>query len=220
MEEIREVLVGWGTQVLEKIEEVSIDLWSFYKSLVEELMPNANITADRFHVMKQVNDELDAMRKSEKRAAMSLENKSERDRILAGLNKSKYSFIKNEDSLNEQQKEKLKAAQAVSPTLAKMHKLKEDFRDIFESTVSWGDSIIKLLDWMHDALSYFPKSIGTMVRWFGEVVGYFDGRTTSGTVEGINNKLKLIKRLGYGFRNFSNFRLRSLLNWHFTINFP
>jgi transposase len=47
-----------------------MDLWSPYKSLVEELMPNANITADRFHVMKQVNDELDAMRKSEKKAAM------------------------------------------------------------------------------------------------------------------------------------------------------
>ena len=219
-EEIREVLIGWGVQVLEKIEEVSIDLWSPYKNLVEELMPNANITADRFHVMKQVNDELDAMRKSEKRAAMSLEDKSEKDRILEGLNKSKYSFIKNEDSLNEKQKEKLKSAQEASPILAKMHKLKEDFRDIFESTVSWGDSIIKLLDWMHDALSYFPKSIGTMVRWFGEIVGYFDGRTTSGTVEGINNKLKLIKRLGYGFRNFSNFRLRSLLNWHFSIDSP
>ncbi len=53
---------------------------------------------------------------------------------------------------------------------------------------------------MYDARSYFPKSLGTMVRWFGEIVGYFDGRTTSGTVEGINNKLKLIKRLGYGFR--------------------
>ncbi|HLP88831.1 MAG TPA: transposase, partial [Nostocaceae cyanobacterium] len=39
-------------------------------------------------------------------------------------------------------------------------------------------------------------------------------------VEGINNKLKLIKRLGYGFRNFENFRLRSLLTWHFSINEP
>jgi len=220
IEEIREVLVGWGVEVLEQIQEVSIDLWLPYKKLVEELMPNANITADRFHVMKQVNDELDAMRKAEKRAAMELEDKSEKERILEGLNKSKYSFIKNEDSLNEKQKEKLKAAQEVSPILAKMHQLKEDFRDIFESTVSWGDSIIKLLHWMHDALSYFPKSIGTMVRWFGEIVGYFDGRRTSGPVEGINNKLKLIKRLGYGFRNFNNFRLRSLLNWHFTINSP
>ena len=220
IEEIREVIVKWGSQVLEQIVEVSMDLWSPYKSLVEELMPNANITADRFHVMKQVNDELDAMRKSEKRAATSLDNKSERDRILAGLNKSKYSLIKNEDSLNEQQKERLNDVREVSPILAKMHTLKEEFRDIFESTKSWGESIINLLDWMNNGLSYFPKSIGTMIRWFGEVVGYFDGRTTSGTVEGINNKLKLIKRLGYGFRNFSNFRLRSLLNWHFSINSP
>jgi len=157
MEEIREVLVGWGIQVLEQIEEVSIDLWSPYKNLVEELMPNANITAEVAVVMKQVNDELDAMRKSEKRVAMSLEDKSEKERILEGLNKSKYSFLKNEDSLNEKQKEKLKSAQEVSPILAKMHKLKEDFRDIFESTVSWGDSIIKLLDWMHDAMSIFPE---------------------------------------------------------------
>lgn len=56
------------------------------------------------------------------------------------------------------------------------------------------------------------------MRWFGEIVGYFDERTTSAPVEGINNKLKLIKRLGYGFCNFENFRLRSLLNWHFTTN--
>ncbi|WP_147262567.1 transposase, partial [Nostoc sp. ATCC 53789] len=120
----------------------------------------------------------------------------------------------------EKQKSKLNSVLEVSPTLAKMHALKEQFRQIFETTKSWGDSITQLLDWMYDARSYFPKSLGTMVRWFGEIVGYFDGRTTSGTVEGINNKLKLIKRLGYGFRNFSNFRLRSLLNWHFSISSP
>ncbi|MBD2616467.1 ISL3 family transposase [Nostoc punctiforme FACHB-252] len=220
IEDIREVIVGWGFEVLNQIEEVSIDLWSPYKSLVEDLMPNANITADRFHVMKQVNDELDRMRKTEKQAAMSLEDKSEKSRRLEALSKSKYSLIKNEDSLNDKQKSKLNSVLGVSPTLAKMHALKEQFRQIFETTKSWGDSITKLLDWMYDARSYFPKSLGTMVRWFGEIVGYFDGRTTSGTVEGINNKLKLIKRLGYGFRNFSNFRLRSLLNWHFSINSP
>ncbi|BDI18277.1 hypothetical protein ANSO36C_40790 [Nostoc cf. commune SO-36] len=51
--------------------EVSIDLWSPYKSLVEDLTPNAKITADSFHVMKQVNYELDRMRKTEKKAVMS-----------------------------------------------------------------------------------------------------------------------------------------------------
>jgi transposase len=44
-----------------------------------------------------------------------------------------------------------------------MHRLKEDFRDIFESAKPWGDCITELLDWMHDALSYFPKALGTIV---------------------------------------------------------
>ena len=170
--------------------------------------------------MKQINKELDTARKIEKKAAMSLENQPERTRVLAGITKSKYSLLKNELDLNDRQKEKLKSVLEVSPTLSKMHALKERFRDIFETIQSWGDSVLKLLDWMSEALSYFPESIKTIVRWFGEVVGYFDERTTNGIVEGINNKLKLIKRLGYGFRNFDNFRLRSLLGWYFTVNSP
>jgi transposase len=50
-EEIREVLLGWGSEVLEQIEEVSIDLWKNYKNLVRDLMPNAQVGSDRFHVM-------------------------------------------------------------------------------------------------------------------------------------------------------------------------
>jgi transposase len=102
-EDIRKVLMEWGLQVLEQIEEVSIDLWQGYKSLVTEMMPNAQVVADRF----------------------------------------------------------------------------------------------------------------TIVRWLDEIIAYFDNRTTSGVVEGINNKLKLIKRSAYGFRNFDNFRLRCLLTWRF-----
>jgi transposase len=72
------------------------------------------------------------MRKTEKKAATSLDNQSEKKRILEALNKSKYSLLKNEHSLNEKQKEKLKSVQDVSPKLAKMHVLKEEFRDIFK----------------------------------------------------------------------------------------
>ncbi|WP_445302269.1 transposase [Microcoleus sp. F4-D5] len=50
----------------------------------------------------------------------------------------------------------------------------------------------------------------------GEIVAYFDRGTTQGVVEGINHKLKLIKRKAYGFRNFENFRLISFLHWHFA----
>ena len=127
----------------------------------------ADITADRFHVMKQVTDELDTARKTENKTATLLKNQSEKDQVLAGLTKSKYSLLKNESDLNNQDWQKLKLVQAVSPTLSKMHVLKEQFRDIFETTQSWGDSGLKLLDSMSEALSYLPKSIKTIVRWFG-----------------------------------------------------
>jgi len=62
--DIREVLASWGTQLLEQITEVSMDVR--YKGLVTELLPNADITVDRFHVMKVVNEELDAARRDVK----------------------------------------------------------------------------------------------------------------------------------------------------------
>lgn len=68
--------------------------------------------------------------------------------------------------------------------------------------------------WLAKAKNYFPKSNNTIIRWFAEIIPYFDNRMTSGAVEGINNKLKLIKRSAYGFRNFENFRVGCLLNWY------
>jgi len=64
--DIREVLASWGTQVLEQITEVSMDMSGNYKGLVTDL-PNADITVDRFHVMKVVNEELDAARRDVKK---------------------------------------------------------------------------------------------------------------------------------------------------------
>ena len=52
-------------------------------------MPQATIVADRFHVMKQVNDELDAARRKIKREAERSNNKSKKEKILSGLTKSK-----------------------------------------------------------------------------------------------------------------------------------
>ena len=66
-------------------------------------------------------------------------------------------------------------------------------------------------EWMKTSHDIFQDSIGTIGRWFGEISNYFESRTTSGVVGGINNRLKLIKRSGYGFRNFENFRLRCLI---------
>ena len=181
-EEIKEVLLGWGKEVLEQIEEVSIDLWKGYRNVVRDLMPNAQVVADRFHVMAQINKELDGQRKREKRQvedlikkAESSEEKADQEKVLEGLKKSKYVLLKNEPDLNEEQKAKLVQVK-VYLLLSKHY---------------------------------------TIIRWLDEIIAYFDYKTTSGVVEGINNKLKLIKRSAYGFRNFENFRVRCLLTWQF-----
>ncbi len=213
---ITEYLEAWGEEVLSGIQEVSIDLWKTYKSLAEELMPQAKIVADRFHVMKQVNDELDAARRKIKKEAERLKNKDEKEKILSGLTKSKYVLLKNQEDLKESEQEKLKEVQKVAPVLREMHGLKEKLRNIFETQKNWSEGLLNLADWLKDISEYFPQSFGTIKRWIGEIIAYFDEGTTQGVVEGINNKLKLIKRRAFGFRNFDNFQIRSFLTWHFA----
>jgi transposase len=216
-ESVTNYLESWGHEVLNKVQEVSIDLWKPYKKVAEKIMPQAVVVADRFHVMKQVNQELDNQRKKSKREAMQLENKSEKAQLLSGLNKSKYSLLKNEKELTDDQKNKLEEVKKIDSILAIMHSLKEQFRDIFETSSNWVEGLFSLGDWLKDAFDYFPQSFGTIRRWLGEIIAYFDCRTTQGTVEGINNKIKLIKRRGYGFRNFENFSNRCFLTWLFTV---
>ncbi len=88
--EVSQHLESWGEEVLWQITEVSIDLWKPYKKVVEKLMPTAEIVADRFHVMKQVNDELDEARRKAKREATKLKTKFPREKVLSGITNSKY----------------------------------------------------------------------------------------------------------------------------------
>jgi transposase len=221
--EISSVLNSWGSEVLEQIEEVSIDLWMGYKTLVKKLMPNVQVVADRFHVMVQVNKELDTERKCERKQVIDLgkksrppKNQAEYQEKLDGISASKYSLLKNEENLNEKQKLKLMAVKKVCPSLAKMHNLKERFRKIFDNIkTNWLRGLLRIGIWQKRAKQYFPESVNTITNWLDEIIAYFDNRTTSGVVEGINNKLKLIKRSAYGFRNFENYKNRCLLTQAF-----
>lgn len=215
-QEVTKYLEGWGEEVLSQIEEVSIDLWKPYKKSAEKLMPQAEIVADRFHLMKQVNDELDRERKKVKIEVNQREKSAEKTTIIEGLKKSKYVLLKNEKELKEREISKLEEVREVCPRLGIMHGLKEQFRKIFDTEQKSLEGLLEIADWLKEAYPYFPQSCGTIRRWIGQIIPYFDHRTTQGCVEGINNKLKLIKRRGYGFRNFDNFQLRSFLNWHFS----
>jgi transposase len=216
-EELKKTLTGWGKDVLEQIEEVSIELWLPYKNLVKELMPSAEVVADRFHVMKQINQELDEQRRAEKRAVEAPKNKkqkAEKEAKLEVLKRSKYSRLKNEEDLTETQKIKLEAIKENFQNLKKMQELKEEVRKIYETSENPTEGMLSISEWLAKSSSVFTKSCQTIRNWFGEIISYFEQRTTNGVVEGINNKLKLIKRRGYGFRNFRNFWVRSMLSWH------
>jgi transposase len=169
--------------------------------------------------MKQINEELDSKRKEERRKAIaevekakSKAKKKEKEEIEDALKGSKYPLLKNEINLLDEQKEKLKKVKEVSPILGQMHNLKEDFRTIFEESHNWAEGTLKLMDWIKTASNVFSKSCQTLINWFGEVTGYFEHHISNGCVEGLNNKLKVIKRCGYGFRNFENFEIRVLLS--------
>jgi transposase len=211
---IETVLLAWGSEVLSNVEEVSIDLSGSYRGLVRRLMPQAEIVADRFHVMKLVNDELNQARNAFRRNPDELPEAVSPEAAQAALKNSKYALLKPEETLTDKQHEKLAEVKAVAPKLAAMHESKEAFRAWFK-TENTHEALFGLLDWMATAQSLYPHSVATIRRWFGEILQYFEHRTTSGVVEGINNRLKLIKRSGYGFRNFERFKLRCLISWHF-----
>lgn len=189
---IAEYLLGLGSGLLNQIEEVSIDLWKPYKSVVEELIPNAQIVADRFHVMKQINQELDERRKKERRQSEKLKNKKERKQKLEGIKNSKYPLLKKKEKLDKTEKEKLKKIKKVLPESMKMYQEKEKLRDIFESKITGDEAFWKSVEWAESSYQYFPKSCQTIKRWIDEILAYIDNRTTQGTVEGINQKIKLI----------------------------
>lgn len=215
---IRKELESWGDKVLSQIKEVSIDLSGNYRGLVKQLMPEADIIADRFHVFKLINDALNKARTIEKQQVDKMNDKVEKKRLSEVLSKSKYVLLKSADKLNDDQQEKLNAIKESFPILAKMYDQKEALRNIFDTHFDWTKGSFSLIDWMQDAKETYKSSVGTFYRWFTEITAYFETRTTSGVVEGINNRLKLIKRLGYGFRNFTNFRLRCLICWQLDVS--
>ena len=163
-EVIAEYLQSLGSDILNQIEEVSIDLWKPYKTVVEELIPNAQIVADRFHVMSQINKELDDRRKLEKRRAEKSKNKQEKEQKLQGITNSKYPLLKKKEKLNDDEKEKLKELEKVIPELIAVYQAKEKLRDIFDSKITSDQAFWQLLEWTESFYKYFPNSCQTIKR--------------------------------------------------------
>jgi len=201
-EALEACLDGWSSEFKDKIKSVAIDLWGPYRSVVESKLPNAKAVADRFHIMQNLNKALDNCRKQAKRESNDKEI----------WKQAKYAVLKNHDNLTEEQESVLNKVLVASRSLKACYDLKESFRDIFNSSNDRETGSAKLSAWIlsvmrADIFEYYGF-VRTLLNWEENILNYFDNWVSSGFVEGINNKIKLIKRKAFGFVNFENFRIK------------
>lgn len=119
-------------------------------------------------------------------------------------------MLKNRENLSDKQEDRLAEILAHSKRLKRAYELKEEFRRIFEVTQSVTQGKEQLLEWLKKAQPIYCDVLTTIRNHLDGICNYFLNRTTSGVMEGLNNRIELIKRQAYGFVNFDNFRSRLL----------
>jgi transposase len=193
-DDIIEVLQVQPQAMREKIKEVSVDMWGGFQKVIKEVFPNALIVIDRFHVMKLVNKSLNKIR-------LLLDLKGLKNRCL---------LLKNGEDLTFEEKGELRELLSKSPCLSIAYELKEELRNIYETSTTVKMGLRKIEKWLVSARCIFGQTATTLVRHIQEICHYFVNRTTSGVMEGINNKIKLIIRQSYGFNTFNSLREKLL----------
>ena len=170
------------------------------------------ICADRFHVAKLYREGLETLRKREWK------------RLRHTLSKATLDEFKNVHWILRRRRAELTADErrilhrlfAQSPKLKEAYEACEALTAIYESRLSKGQGKRKLRGWMQRVtnrkLSCFDRFLGTLNTHFEEIANYFVGRQTSGFVEGLNNKLKVIKRRCYGITNLKHLYQRVYLD--------
>ncbi|WP_438802929.1 ISL3 family transposase [Laspinema palackyanum] len=182
------------SKVRKSVKEVSVDMWHGFPKVIKEIFPNAQIVTDRFHVMKLLIEELKKIAKS------------------SGVKeKNKLSLVlRNKIDLKDSERDELENLLSKSKRLKAAYEYKEEFRNIYETSQSVSEGEKRFQEWLNKARQVYGKVINTISDHLSTICNYFISHASSGVMEGINNKIKLVKRQGYGFRNFENFRLRLL----------
>jgi transposase len=206
-----EWLAGLTEEERRAIKVVSMDMWEAYRQTVRQKLPHAQIVADRFHVMKQLNHQIDLIRRSIQRKA----KKDGDETLYQALKGSHWVLLKNRSELNPEQEAQLRMILAVSDELCVIYLLKEEFRTICAKITDRARAQRFLWAWTGKALAtgsrYLIRFVKTLHNWWHESLNYFDDRVTQGFVEGINRAIRGIINRAFGYRNFDNFRLQVLV---------
>ena len=196
-----------GTEWCENIEVFCSDIWQGFINTAKAVFPHATLVVDRFHFFSYLNKAVDSQRKSLRRQFKDQEE----------FKRLKWALLKNPENLTPAQKDKLDRAFLHSPELKLIYDHKEKFRAIFNQNLTRKQGEIELNKWMEEAKKMKNKHLNDFLYmlndWKEYVLNYFIHRFTTSVIEGINNSIKTVKRMGYGFRNFANFKQRVLISF-------
>jgi transposase len=181
----------------EEITQVVMDMSPSYISGVQEYLPQAHITFDKYHTVAMLGKALDDVRKQESKGGQS-----------DALKRHKYTLLRNYENLSYEKKEHLEHILEIYPRLGKVYELKQMFKEFWTLTepeaaegflAYWCDKVDE------SDIEPLKKVPNTLRSHRTGIINYVESRLTSGIMEGINNKIQLAKRRARGFRNTTNF---------------
>lgn len=184
-----------------------MDMWVAFRNGVEKNCPNAEILYDKFHIMKHLNEEIDEIRKQEYRRVSEKQGK-----YIKGQQFILLSRYKNLDATGKQS---LKELFAVNRRLYKAYLLKEQFSQLWDyKTETWARKFFenwkRQLRWQR--LEPFVKFARMIDKHWNGIVSHCElqHNIKLGYVEGANNKIKVIQKQAYGYRDDEYLELKIL----------
>ncbi len=207
--------------ILSNLDSICVDMGAGYFSSLKEVISdkgifNDTVTIDRFHVAKLIGKAVDDERKI---IIRELKEKYSDDAVLEIIKNSMWPLRHHFDDLSMELQEKLDNLFALSPYLEQCYELREELYLIFENNYSKEEAKIQIENWCRRALECtnkgrypFESFVKTYDKYEENILNYFETRASSGPVEGLNNKIKMAKRRGFGFRNVIQFAQRLFLD--------
>lgn len=178
-----------------KVSEVCMDMKAGFLYAVRECLPKAKVTVDKFHVIAAANKCLDEVRSVV---------------VGKGLHIRKVLF-KGKERLNEKEKLKLQGIFhrfKHFPSLYEAYMIKEKLRDFYKSkNIKEAEQKLKDIIMLCEcSKSTYVKIFGkTLQQWRPYILNYFNNHSTNAFTEGVHTKIKMVKRISFGFRNIHNY---------------
>jgi transposase len=184
------------------VRVVCSDLYDGFINAAKEVFgEGVDVVADRFHVAKLYRKELENVRKKEMKR-LKEEQPKEVYKEFKGV---MWMLRKKSDERTQEERDVLARVFEYSPLLGWAYVFTCTLTDIFQERISPCEARQKITAWMQivedSGLKLFNSFISTLNKRMDEITNYFQGRHSSGFVEGLNNKIKVIKRRCYGILN-------------------